>query len=105
LDLNSATESDIVSYVNSLKPKGSARGLALKAFHSYYGWAEGENITVNQHDGRTLSHLRALRHEGGAVNVEPQPCPVHLEMHPIPSPARPHREWNGPARQGLRGGS
>jgi hypothetical protein len=36
---------------------------------------------VQQHHGGPLRHLRAAGHGRGTVNIEPQPGPVHLDVH------------------------
>ena len=40
-------EDDVVGYLASLGPKGGAKGLALRALRSYYGWASGRSETPN----------------------------------------------------------
>jgi hypothetical protein len=45
---------------------------------------EASRPAVQQDDGRPLAHRWAVGHERGAVDVEPEPCSVHLDVHAAP---------------------
>lgn len=47
LELDSATEDDVVAYVASLPVNGSKRGDALRALRAFYGWSQGRMRTDN----------------------------------------------------------
>ena len=36
---------------------------------------------MDEQQRRLLPHPIAVGHEGGAIHVEPQPCPIHLDVH------------------------
>lgn len=42
--------------------------------------------TVEEHDRRPLAHHRTVRHQSGAVDVEPQAGPVHVHLHELSTP-------------------
>ena len=48
------------------------------------GVVEAPGPAVQQHDGGPLSHLRAVGHERQALDVEPEPLPVHVDLHAPP---------------------
>lgn len=54
LDLDGVTEDDVITYIAAMPRNGSARGDALRALRSYYGWAE-------QRDQFVVSPVRRLK--------------------------------------------
>ena len=43
---------------------------------------EGARTAVHQHYGGPHPHVTAAGHQAGAIHVEPEPAPVHVDMHP-----------------------
>jgi hypothetical protein len=43
---------------------------------------ETPRATVKEHDGGPLTHFKTVGHKRGAVDVEPQSRPLHLDIHP-----------------------
>jgi hypothetical protein len=41
---------------------------------------------VHEDDGRSLAHPRAVGDERRPIDVEPQPRPVHIDLHSMPLP-------------------
>ena len=48
------------------------------------GVVEAPGPAVQQHDGGPLAHLGAVGHEREALDVEPEPLPVHVDLHAAP---------------------
>jgi hypothetical protein len=66
--------------VDDLRHLGKAREVGLEV-----RVVEAPRAAVQEDDGRALAHLRAVRHERGALDVEPEPLPVRFDLHRLVS--------------------
>ena len=58
--LTDVTEADVVGYIAHMASKGPMRGLTLRAFHSFYKWAEERDICPSP-----VKHLKIPRDKYG----------------------------------------
>lgn len=70
-DPRDVTEDDVISYLASLDPRGSMRGMTLRALRSFYGWAEERGVC-----GNPVRRLRVPKHKPGPA---PALSPAELE--------------------------